>query len=104
MATKQRVPQHAFAPSISRRLTSFGAQIVLWNGSLNAGGYSIPERIPNQVVIEHDTGDIFGYIDDAGAANTITFLTAGVTVIPMSPLSIETSTTCVAVTVFWHQR
>lgn len=101
MANLNRVPDGSWPPSISKRFTSFASQLVLWNGTVAPSSI---ERMPNQVLIEHDVGDVFSYIDEGGSAVAITFPAAGVTVIRMSPKSIETATTANGVTVFWHAR
>ncbi len=101
MANLNRVPDGTWPPSISKRFTSFASQLVLWNGTVAPGSI---ERMPSQVAVEHDAGEIFAYKDEGGDTVSLTFPAAGFTVIRMSAKSIETSSTVNAVTVFWHAR
>src|SRR5688572_23043564 len=90
----------AYAPPYSIRFTSFASQLVLHGlGEDAPSGIKHP---PCQVVIEVDTADqVFAYIDAAGETNEIEFPAVGTYCYRMAPLSIETTTTAAAVTVFW---
>ncbi len=91
-----------FPPSWSRTFTSFVAQVVLSGTGATSAPVPI-EHMPCQVLIVHDIGDVFAYIDNSGLTNTWTFTHAGVTgPIRLAFNTIETTTTANAVTVFWQ--
>jgi len=92
-----------YPPPYSVRFTSFASQLVLHSETDDApAGVN---WLPGQVVVEVDTADQhLDYIDLAGAAVAMEFPAVGTYVLRMAPVSIETSTTVAAVTVFWYQR
>ncbi len=97
------IPDDKHAPTYSRRYLAFGSAISLHTQGASAA-VSPPAGIahlPCQVIVEHDVGDVFAYTDSEGTTKEMAFLTAGTTAYRMAPSTIETTTTCVAVTVFW---
>ncbi len=89
-------------PTISKRFTTFVAQKTLTVADVTNGSPTGVTWRPCQLVVEADAGDVLAYVDDGGSTVSMAFLATG-TYGPfrMSPLTLETSTTANAVTVFW---
>lgn len=98
-----------YPPSVSKRFTSFATQLTLnktpsqavasTTGPAAAGGR------PVQVVVEVTTADThLDYLDDGGALVALNFDAVGTYVLRCSPLTVETTTTVAALTVFWMPR
>jgi len=98
-----------YPPSVSKRFTSFASQLTLnKTPSQTVAGTTGPAAAggrPVQLVVEVTTADThLDYQDDGGAAVAMNFDAVGTYVLRCSPLTIETTTTVAAVTVFWMPR
>lgn len=87
-----------YPPAYSKRFTSFASQLDLDGAAAPTG----VKWLPCQVIVEHDAGEHFDYLDFGGALVAITFPAAGSTVLRLAPHSIETTTNVNAVTVCWQ--
>lgn len=83
--------------SASKRFTSFGVAV-----DLVAQAPTGVTSAPSRVLVEHEVDDVFSYTDEGGSAIPFTFKTDDITAFEISPTQINTTTTAIAVVVFWN--
>jgi hypothetical protein len=88
-------------PTHALTFTTFAAQRVLHDGN----GTSCPSSIfhlPCSLFVNADDADVLAFKDVLGVTNTITFTGPFVGHLYVAAASLETTTTCDSVTVFWN--